>query len=152
MDKKRKRNREKEKISSAIWRLNNKEKLANIKREWRKQNPEKVKAQKRRSWHKHKHSIDRRERSKRNKLKKNYGITLEFYNEEIDRNGNRCACCSREFIGNFKPHVDHCHDTGMVRGIICMNCNVAEGLLRENPKLFEQLQKYLKEKNNELSK
>ena len=41
-------------------------------------------------------------------------------------------------------NVDHCHDTGKVRGLLCDNCNKALGLFRDNPKLLGQAANYLR--------
>jgi hypothetical protein len=62
-------------------------------------------------------------------LKYHYGITLEEYNK-MDQNCNICGA-SDEGRG-FNMNVDHCHDTGKVRGLLCNSCNRGLGLLGEN--------------------
>lgn len=57
-------------------------------------------------------------------LKKKYGISLKQYNYMLRRQGNKCAICGKHQkneIRNFA--VDHCHRTGIVRGILCNYCN-----------------------------
>jgi hypothetical protein len=44
-------------------------------------------------------------------------------------------------------HVDHCHSTGKVRGLLCQKCNQAIGLLRESESLFFKAAEYIKERN-----
>ncbi|WP_327135523.1 endonuclease VII domain-containing protein [Streptomyces sp. NBC_01343] len=40
-------------------------------------------------------------------------------------------------------HVDHCHETGRVRGVLCLNCNMGLGLLKENPDRIRRAIQYL---------
>ena len=53
-------------------------------------------------------------------LKHRYGLTLEEYNVMI---ANGCKICASK----VNLHVDHCHSTGKIRGILCINCNLALG-------------------------
>jgi hypothetical protein len=56
----------------------------------------------------------------------------------IEGQGGTCAVCSG------KPeHVDHDHDTGQVRGILCFNCNQALGNARDDTKVLRGLARYL---------
>jgi hypothetical protein len=77
---------------------------------------------------------------RRNKIKSKYGISLEDYSEILRRQGEGCAIC-----GLLKPtmHVDHCHDTGQVRGVLCGTCNPGIGLLGDNIQLLESAIRYL---------
>jgi Recombination endonuclease VII len=63
---------------------------------------------------------------------KRYGLTIEQHDEIQKRQGGGCAICGIELgskTSNTTPHVDHCHKTGIVRGIVCGNHNTAEGLV-----------------------
>ncbi|GAA4085937.1 endonuclease VII domain-containing protein [Nonomuraea soli] len=67
--------------------------------------------------------------SERNyKLKYLYGITEDDYERMLAQQGGLCAVC-RENAGT---HVDHCHSTGRVRGILCFNCNNGLGHFRDD--------------------
>ena len=77
---------------------------------------------------------------RRNQLKRLYGITVEQYNEMLASQGGACATCRRAVK---KFHVDHCHLTGLVRGILCPNCNHALGLIHENSGTARALAEYL---------
>lgn len=44
-----------------------------------------------------------------------------------------CKICSRKFKQGVSAHVDHDHDTGEVRGLLCMNCNTGIGKLGDSP-------------------
>lgn len=72
--------------------------------------------------------------SKRYYLKTKYGITIDQYNELLMKQGGCCACCggdSPRGRGIYFP-VDHCHETGKVRGLLCNPCNVGIGALGDS--------------------
>ena len=78
-------------------------------------------------------------------LKKTYGITLEQYDEMLEEQGNGCAICGTEEPGGRgRFHVDHCHDTGQVRGLLCMSCNTALGGFKDNTKTLLSAVNYLR--------
>jgi hypothetical protein len=64
----------------------------------------------------------------RRSLKHRFGITPEQRDEIISRQNGMCAICKIEKA----THIDHCHKTGRIRGMLCLRCNAALGLLREN--------------------
>lgn len=72
---------------------------------------------------------------KARQLKRDYGITLE----EREAMGNTCAICGRE----ENPSVDHDHQTGQVRGILCRSCNLALGHFGDNTDRMLKAIKYL---------
>ena len=57
-------------------------------------------------------------------LKKKYGITPEEWENLFTSQGKKCAICySKEPMGKYGWHTDHCHITNKVRGILCNHCN-----------------------------
>jgi hypothetical protein len=76
-------------------------------------------------------------------LKALYGIGLPHYEELLHAEEGRCAICARPPRGKRPLDVDHDHDNGRVRGLLCGNCNRAIGLLDENPELFDQAKEYI---------
>jgi hypothetical protein len=61
-------------------------------------------------------------------LKRKYGLTLDEFDRLLEAQGGVCVICGREGV----DHVDHDHNTGRVRGILCFQCNVAIGLLEDD--------------------
>jgi len=76
-------------------------------------------------------------------LIKKYGITEEDYQRMFDEQNGGCAICGGTKGKNGRLHIDHNHATGKVRGLLCSPCNVAIGMLRENPALFQKAQDYI---------
>ena len=77
---------------------------------------------------------------KKTTAKRRYNITDEQYDELMDvRN---CAICSEEF--NDNRHIDHCHTTGIVRGVLCSFCNMGLGHFKDNITSLANAIKYLK--------
>ncbi len=66
---------------------------------------------------------------RRNNLRRQYGLTLEDFEELLRTQNGRCAICNSESPGKRSKnwHVDHDHATGVVRGILCSHCNIALG-------------------------
>lgn len=85
---------------------------------WRAENPEKVQAQ------------DRLRR---------YAITADEVRTLAKKQDGRCAIC-----GEAEPGcVDHCHETGAVRGLLCRRCNAGLGQFRDDPALLARAIAYL---------
>lgn len=70
-----------------------------------------------------------------------YGITLDEYETRVLEQGGRCACCKRGL--GIKPVVDHCHTTGVVRGIVCYGCNTGLGKIGDNAEGAHRAEMYL---------
>lgn len=104
-------------------------------REYGRAHPEK-----RRAWKEanHVHSRDYHNRRK-------YGIEPEQYSAVLDRQHGKCAICARTFgeARATKPHVDHCHAMGTFRGLLCLKCNTALGLLDDEPSRLRAAADYL---------
>lgn len=89
------------------YRANFPEENARRTRDWIKQNPEKA-----------------RETQRRANLKRTYGITVEQYDELLEKQNHACAVCKRP-TSDFPRRlaVDHNHKEGFIRGLLCTNCN-----------------------------
>lgn len=82
----------------------------------------------------------------KNKLKNYYGITIECYNEMFVEQAGQCKICRiHQSELKEKLHVDHCHDTKIVRGLLCGRCNRGIGMFKDSIELLEKAIKYLKD-------
>lgn len=76
-------------------------------------------------------------------LLRNYGITIEEKQQMIADQNNCCAICKNPFTDTKNTHVDHCHATSVIRGILCNNCNHGLGKFKDSTKILEQAKQYL---------
>ena len=70
-------------------------------------------------------------------LKRTYGITVDVYDAMLQAQRGRCAICDSAEKGRLV--VDHCHDTGVVRGLLCVACNAALGPFGTEDRLLSAL-------------
>jgi hypothetical protein len=77
--------------------------------------------------------------------KRLYGIAAEEYDALLVAQGNRCAICgSPDWPGkDNRPHVDHNHETGQIRGLLCGPCNVGLGQFKDDPERLRAAIRYL---------
>jgi hypothetical protein len=81
---------------------------------------------------------------KEGNLKKIYGLSLADYARMKEAQGGKCAICgSSDSRGRGDLHVDHCHATGSVRGLLCTSCNNGLGRFRDSPELLRAAIEYL---------
>lgn len=126
----------------AIRASKDKEKMNEYGREWRKRNIEKCKI------------YDKIKNSKPNaifsrkkyRLKCRYGITTEQWERMHEEQNWCCAICLSHMNNCVEKelHVDHCHKTGKVRGLLCSTCNKMLGLAKEDFSILDRSIKYLK--------
>jgi hypothetical protein len=98
------------------WARKNKAKIKKNHASWKKKNPESYR------------------RANRNyRLKKEYGITESDYGLLLESQGGRCGICRRHQDElKYRLNVDHDHDTGEVRGLLCSRCNVSLGVFGDS--------------------
>jgi hypothetical protein len=79
------------------------------------------------------------------KLKADYGITTPEYNAILESQGGTCALCDKTDSGRKgQPlFVDHCHETGKIRGLLCRDHNTAIGHLGDNLASLQRVVSYL---------
>lgn len=117
---------------------------------WRKKNRKKINKYQRQ---RHRERIETedgyREKVKaRNRslaLKRKYGISVDEYNELLRKANNKCEICGSDGSNGHhgKLCVDHCHDTGRIRGILCDPCNKKLGNAGDSVDSIMTLLKYL---------
>lgn len=121
--------REKNRLKNIEWRKTNREKCCLATAKWRARNP---------TYDEH------------FKLKHRYGITPEQYSELFHEQNGRCSICGNEETARHnrskeiqKLAVDHCHTTGKVRGLLCMDCNRGLGKFHDDPERLQKAIEYL---------
>ena len=124
------------------WTEKNKERLNKKRREKLKNDPEY--AEKVRAKGRQRH-IDNPNKSRKQNLKINYGITLEDYEIMYSKQSGKCLICNsfKNDKGKDGLVVDHCHTKGHVRGLLCFECNTGLGRFKDNIILLENAIKYL---------
>ena len=81
-------------------------------------------------------------------IRRQYGITLEQYDEMLEEQNYRCAICNNEDeVEGRRLAIDHCHTTGVVRGLLCGKCNRGIGLFYDSRELLERAINYLNKDN-----
>lgn len=67
------------------------------------------------------------------RLRNLHGMEHGTYDLMISAQSGKCAICKGDDPGNkgYRFHVDHCHDTDVVRGLLCRNCNIGLGYFKQ---------------------
>lgn len=78
------------------------------------------------------------------KLRYHFGITLEDYNYMLKNQKGKCNICNQECKTYSRLAVEHCHKTGVIRGLVCSKCNAGLGFYNDNIELHEKAIKHLK--------
>jgi len=88
-------------------------------------------------------------------LKYKYSLTVKELTESLSAQNNACAICEEVLpdllVYNNRRRgyaIDHNHETGKFRGILCLNCNSMLGMARDNIGILEKAAAYLQEKGS----
>jgi hypothetical protein len=104
-----------------------KRRMAAANAAWRAANPERLRSYRREAG-----------------LRKGYGIGMADFDTQLAAQGGSCAICASTACPTGKAlSVDHDHETGELRGILCGNCNMAIGCLQDDPRLLRSAIAYL---------
>lgn len=80
----------------------------------------------------------------KNRLARGYGFhTWQDVEDIKSRQKDRCGICERLLENSRNTHIDHCHKTSIVRGILCRNCNQGLGHFFDKPELLRAAAEYL---------
>lgn len=86
-------------------------------------------------------------RTLKSHAKNRFGITPDEYNALL--NVKQCEICGRELDRTSKrnsPHIDHSHESGKIRGVLCLKCNAGLGMFDDNMERLLVAMSYLKER------
>ena len=99
---------------------------------------------KKEKYNKSRKTYGKSERKREMQYKIRYGISLADYDILLEKQHNKCAICKTHVSQlSTRLHVDHCHTTGVVRGLLCMNCNRGIGHLQDNIEILKEAILYL---------
>jgi len=107
-------------------------------------NPDKIKEYTRKHYSQNKTKVIRRTRNTR--YQKKINITLKQYESVMKSHNGKCDICKTENPGGpyNSFNLDHCHETGKLRGILCFRCNTTLGKFEDKIELFEAAIRYLR--------
>lgn len=109
----------------------NPESILDKNAKWKRENPEKLKIL-----------------NRNHHYKKRYGITIEDYELILKSQLHKCKICGTTETGrkgSIHFAVDHCHETGQIRGLLCHHCNTGLGKFKDNVELLKKAITYLEE-------
>ena len=129
-----------------FFRQNREREIARV-REWQQANSERhLESQRRR---RQDPAVKRRQRA--GYLRRKFGISVEQYDEMLAAQGGVCALCGRPPTEGISLHVDHEHETGAIRKLLCFRCNNALGDLGDDPDLLRAAARYLDDHDPKVS-
>jgi hypothetical protein len=135
------------------WYDRNQKRKCDMLKEWRKENPDKALEQKikyrsKKPWRRITASklAANPDFHRENYYKQEYGITLAQFKEILAEQNGKCYICEKDVTTKkTEAHLDHCHNTGKIRAILCRACNTGIGMLGDNAILLRKAAEYLDE-------
>ena len=95
-----------------------------------------------------KERLDDQDRARKKFLSWKYKLTEEEFEERLNSQNRKCAICEADLrtLSSKRVHIDHSHETGEYRGILCGHCNAVLGMARDNPEILRRAATYLESK------
>lgn len=140
------------------WKKEHAEEIKEYQTEWYKNNKKKIEEYSKNYYAEHREEIiekatlwnkkhpEKAEKNRRKSQLSQYGLTIEEYDKLYDEQNGVCACCGEpQTLGCRFLSVDHDHETGRVRGLLCTNCNIGLGHFKDDKEKLKMAIKYLEE-------
>ena len=80
-----------------------------------------------------------------------YGVTQRDWNAMHEAQDGKCALCEEPFANAFNTCLDHCHDTGAARGLVCRICNMLLSKFDNDPDFYTRVKTYRQQVSQEVS-
>jgi len=84
-----------------------------------------------------------KDRNKIRQIKWSTGLSESDYKSLLIECNNKCCICGNSELTNKRLSIDHCHETQLVRGLLCNSCNIALGLFKESKEILLKAVLYL---------
>lgn len=123
------------------YKLENRDKVVANHRKWKERNAEHVQT-KHAEW-RASHREQCRISSRNSRFKKLYKLTFSKFQQMVSDQNNCCALCSNPFKNEKDINVDHNHELGEVRNLLCLKCNFGIGIFNEDTALLGKAIQYL---------
>ena len=137
--------KEKKRINKAKYYAKHRESILAKMKVHRDNNKEEEQIRHKKQYEKNKHKPEFLRKQRESFLKRHYNITIEEYDSMYIEQGGRCAICGiHQSKINRRLEIDHCHETRIVRGLLCHKCNVGLGHFDDNIDILENVLAYLR--------
>ena len=127
-----------------VYRLANAEKVSSYRKNYYVEHQEVEKTKMKDYREKKTTSTDARKQQRERRLKKDFGLSLEHYDELLQQQNNVCAICGNPNQTKGPLAVDHNHNTGKIRELLCIRCNMGLGAVNEDISILTAMIEYLK--------
>jgi len=142
-------NKRKQSLRMRKWRSENADHVSEYMKQWRSANADRVKEYSKSYMDQYLKNPDVQKDVFRRNLWKNYKMTTDEFNMIWSAQDGKCKICSVSLAPrgrhNNSVAVDHHHQTGAVRGLLCRMCNNGIGCLQDNPSIIQSAARYLLE-------
>ncbi len=103
---------------------------------------DRINAQRKENYRSNKNGL--RDRIAREGVRRRYGLKVGEYDQLFKKQKGCCAICDTHQEKILRRlDVDHCHETGKIRGLLCLNCNRGMGLLKDDLTILKRVVRYL---------
>jgi len=94
---------------------------------------------------KYRNSVKGKLRNREWRLQNVFNLSLKDFDDLLQKQNNSCAICKIQEPTGYNWHVDHCHTSNKVRGILCSKCNQGLGLFKDSIYNLTEAIKYINE-------
>lgn len=89
------------------------------------------------------------DKERASQFKYRYGVTKEAFDSMWEDQDGKCCICQEDLSLELRGYaIDHNHETGQVRGLLCNKCNTGLGLFMDNPDFLNRAEGYLRERGH----
>jgi len=142
----------KQRARMKAWRARNRDSVQAYQKAWREANKEEIKAYQSAYHLSYRKRDDVQTATRKRHLKNYYRMTEAQFNELWAQQDGKCGVCSVEMLPKGRHGhsvaIDHNHETGAVRGLLCRGCNNGIGCLQDSPEILKAAAQYLSERGH----